>query len=379
VLLTTQIEGARLGFQQKDGQYQTQVEMAAIASDMRGKVPAWEPIKVDLNLKPDTYKAVTRFGVRILSRLDLPPGRYQLRLAGHDLGSGLAGSVHADIEVPDFDKTALSMSGLVLTSGLAAAVPTARSDDQMKAVLPGQPTVARAFSSQEEVAVFVEVYDNDTAPHSVDIKTTLTSDEGRELFKYEDERSSKELAGKKGGYGVVVRLPLTDLADGVYVLRMEARSRLGGDKVAAREVQIGVVRPKPAAPAPAAPKPGGMTATSLFRGSRSGITTPRQVFIRTAEEWTKLWQDHQPGGEVPQIDFAKQVVVGVFLGDRSTGGYAVEIVRVQRNGDALHAEYVEITPPPGTVTTQMMTAPFHLVAVGNVAAKTAIFKRVEKP
>jgi len=381
VLITTHVDGGRLKFTQKDGSYYTQIEVAAVATDMRGKSPEWKPATVELNLKPDTYKAVSRFGVRILSRLELPPGRYQLRVAGRDTGSGLTGSVHADLEVPDFTKPALSMSNLVMSSALAAIVPTARQDEELKGVLPGQPTVARVFSTNEEVAVFGEVYDNDTTSHKVDITTSLRADDGRTVFKDEEERASSELAGKTGGYGIVVRLPLMDLQDGVYVLRMEARSRLSKDKTASREVQIGVVRPKPAATAGAAPNPDakttGMTATSLFRGGQSAIVKPREVFIRTPEEWAALWQQHQPAGEVPQVDFSKHVVVGVFLGERPSGGYAVDILRVMRTGEALNVEYAEQAPAADQLAAQVMTAPFHLVAIGNVTAKTALFKRVD--
>lgn len=381
VLITTHVDGVGLKFTQKDGSYYTQIEVVAIATDMRGKSPDWKPATVELNLKPDTYKAVSRFGVRILSRLELSPGRYQLRVAGRDTGSGLTGSVHADLEVPDFTKPALSMSNLVMSSALAAIVPTARQDEELKGVLPGQPTVARLFSTNEEVAVFGEVYDNDTTSHKVDITTTLRADDGRTVFKNEEERASSELAGKTGGYGIVVSLPLMDLQDGVYVLRMEARSRLARDKTASREVQIGVVRPKPAATAVAAPKAEarttGMTATSLFRGSQSAIVKPREVFIRTPEEWAALWQQHQPGGEVPQVDFSKHVVVGVFLGERPSGGYAVDVLRVSRTGEAFNVEYAEQAPAADQTAAQVMTAPFHLVAIGNVTAKTALFKRVD--
>ena len=47
----------------------------------------------------------------------LPPGRYQLRAAAAEEGSGRTASVLYDLEVPDFYAQGLSMSGLALTLG----------------------------------------------------------------------------------------------------------------------------------------------------------------------------------------------------------------------------------------------------------------------
>ena len=56
---------------------------------------------------------------------------------------------------------------------------------------------------------------------------TVTTDEGKVLFKTEEMRDSSDLAGKRGGYGYTTRIPMKDLALGSYVLKVEAKSRLG--------------------------------------------------------------------------------------------------------------------------------------------------------
>ena len=68
------------------------------------------------------------------------------------------------------------------------------------------------------------------------------ADDGRELFKHDDERASSELGGGKGGYGYTTRIPLKGLSPGLYVLKVEARSRLGKGATASREVQFRVVQ-----------------------------------------------------------------------------------------------------------------------------------------
>ena len=105
---------------------------------------------------------------------------------------------------------------------------------------------------------------------------------------------------------------------------------------------------------------------TLGKGPMSGIDDARQVAIRTRAEWDVLWKAHTSGaalGEQPAVDFASEMVLGVFLGTRPTAGYSVEIVRTVKVNGAVRVEYVESAPGRGSVTAQVLTAPFHLVAV----------------
>src|SRR5881628_3739643 len=68
-------------------------------------------------------------------------------------------------------------------------------------------------------------------------------------------------------------------------------------------------------------------------GVSSGIREPTRVVVRTSREWLVVWARHfQPVGAVvpPPVDFSREMVVGVFLDERDTGGYQIEIIRVER-------------------------------------------------
>jgi VWFA-related protein len=217
------------------------VELAVFAVDAKGKMKASSRETLALNLRPETRTRVEQSGIRMLSRFNVPPGIYQLRVAAHDLAGGALGSVLYDLEVPDFDKPPIVMSGLVLTSAASSMAPTAKPDADLRPVLPGPPVASRSFPQNDQIAFFTDVYDNDlSAVHTVDITTTLTADEGRVVFKNAEERSTADLAGKRGGFGYGSTLSLKDYAPGLYVLKVEARSRLGNNATASREVQITV-------------------------------------------------------------------------------------------------------------------------------------------
>jgi VWFA-related protein len=240
VVLGVELRGKDLKLQAND-----RIQMSYVAIDANGKVKGGNTDAVTMtNLKAATKERIEETGLRMLNRLDLPPGRYQLRVAAHDSAGGNVGSISYDLDVPDFAKAPFSISGLVMTSPSSAAVPTVRADEQLKPVLPGPPVAVRAFPQNEELALFAEVYDNAAAtPHKVDIGTTVTTDEGRVLFKTEEPRDSADLGGKSGGYGFTTRIPLKDLPPGNYVLTVSAKSRLGATAAAERQVRLVVTPP----------------------------------------------------------------------------------------------------------------------------------------
>jgi hypothetical protein len=240
VALVIQMAGRDMKFVEKAGKFAEKLELSVIAVDQSGKVKDGNRETLNMELRPDTLRVISSVGLRAVQRLNLPPGRYQLRIAGRTTNGDLVGSVHYDLDVPDFAKSPLSMSGLVLSSISAAVVPTAKADEEFKKLLPGPPTTAREFLPNDEITVLAEVYDNQgNKPHKVAIRTTVQADDGRTLFRHEEERASAELGGARGGYGYTSRFGLADFAPGLYVLRVEARSTLNQDPVS-REIQFRV-------------------------------------------------------------------------------------------------------------------------------------------
>ncbi len=236
VLLGVDAAGGNLNLDEKNT-----LELSYMALDVSRNMRAGNSDRLSLNLKADTKARARQTGVRILNRLDLEPGRYQLRVASHDSIGGAVGSVTWDLDVPDFAKDPLTMSGIVLTSVTSSSWPVGKADEQMRKALPAQPTALRAFPRDDEVALFAEVYDNRVlVPHQVDIISTVLSYEGRVLFKTQEERSSIEVAGgSRAAYGYMARIPLRDIPPGAYVLNVRARSSLGGGQ-AERQVQFTV-------------------------------------------------------------------------------------------------------------------------------------------
>lgn len=77
------------------------------------------------------------------------------------------------------------------------------------------------------------------------------------------------------------------------------------------------------------------------------------------------------GNSVPTTGLAELVAsadparlyIGVFAGERRTGGHAVKVERIERNADRLDVTARFIGPPKDAFTIQVITTPAQLVSI----------------
>lgn len=103
---------------------------------------------------------------------------------------------------------------------------------------------------------------------------------------------------------------------------------------------------------------------TLVKGHRSGIREPLEAVARTSEDWSDLWRRHSPGTPrrtAPDLDLDKEMVAAVFLGEKHTGGYTVEITRADTDGSTLFLYYRTGSPNPQGMVIQVLTQPYHMV------------------
>lgn len=227
VALALEMRADDFTFAERNGVFNDRVEVTFSSVDAGGTIRGGPRHLLTLELKPDTLAAARQHGLRVVSEIALPPGKYQLRAAAAEEGGNRSGSVLYDLEVTDFYRPGLSMSGVSLTSSSMGATPTVRPKDPLPNVLPGPPTTMREFARGDVLALFAEFYENrpDAPPHAVDIATTARAADGRIVYEHREERSSTDLQGGSGGYGYGLQIPLSQIAPGAYVIRVEGRSR----------------------------------------------------------------------------------------------------------------------------------------------------------
>jgi len=118
----------------------------------------------------------------------------------------------------------------------------------------------------------------------------------------------------------------------------------------------------------AAAPPSPLPLAELARGSFGPCTAARREVVRDPAAWSRAWAEVQPTRAAPPpVDFAGQMAVVACLGERRSGGYAIEVVAVEVAAEELIVTVRETAPPPGAMTTQALTQPYHAVRVARTA------------
>lgn len=110
-----------------------------------------------------------------------------------------------------------------------------------------------------------------------------------------------------------------------------------------------------------------------WRGVQCGVTEARQALFRHADKWESFWTrgvaPYSPRlAKVPGVDFSKDMVVGVFLGEKKYPYYEVKIrsVKVETDPEGrkiLMVRYREIHKMSGVFRPEFPIQPFHLLRV----------------
>ncbi|MGE0392396.1 MAG: VWA domain-containing protein [Vicinamibacterales bacterium] len=243
VAIAVEVQASNFKYTDKGGLASNVLEVSFTPIDAGGNVKPGKKSRATLSFKPEALAAANAFGVRVLSAVDMPPGRYQIRVAASEEGGGQTGSVLYDLEIPDFFKAPLTMSGVAVTSLAAQQVVTVGSEGMIAPLVVGPTTATRDFSKSDTLALFTEVYENapGSSPHTIDLSVTLRSSDGRVVFEAKEQRSSTELQAGRGGYGYTPQIPLKDVQPGTYLLHVEAKSRAGKEPMGVgRDIEIRV-------------------------------------------------------------------------------------------------------------------------------------------
>ena len=239
IALAFEMDGTAFNLAERNGLMVGGIEVSYLATDGQNKIHPGEYHIADLSLKPDAYDRLRQKGLRVLSEMRLPRGRFQIRAAVGDR-AGKSGSVVYDVEVPDFGRAPLTMSGVSLTSKALSDVTTMRPKEPLKGLLPGPITAAREFPRGDLLTLFAEVYENAVkTTHTIELTAELRSEGGPASGRVSEQRSSTELQGKSGGYGFTPSLSL-DVAPGRYVIHVEGRSSVGDRPSVSHDILIRV-------------------------------------------------------------------------------------------------------------------------------------------
>lgn len=100
---------------------------------------------------------------------------------------------------------------------------------------------------------------------------------------------------------------------------------------------------------------------------------PLQTVVRDEASWVSLWAAHAtlalPGWDPsqaaprPVIDFSRNMVVAVFMGNQPSGCYGTRIDGIYRSGGKLQVAVLNSVPGDSAICTMAITSPAHMVQV----------------
>ena len=208
--------GIRLTEPSPEKQRMDKLEIQARAFTQGGEQRAGIIHKVE-NLVTATGSAEAWYDVAV--QLKLKPGVYSIRTSAENTTLGVAGSVYADLEIPDFAKAPLSMSGVLLQ--VSPPPPIVFGANDILAGLPAAPTTMRTFTTRHRVKAFLRVYQGsgvkigpvEFAMHVLDEKGAKVYEQAATLpaSKFANERSTD----------VTVDVPVRSFSSGLHLLRIE--------------------------------------------------------------------------------------------------------------------------------------------------------------
>lgn len=164
----------------------------------------------------------------------LDPGRYAVRVAMASLTSGLTASVHVDVDVPDFLRESLSLSGVALTLGDDAAT------DRSQAASPWATglTLRRAFHKGEQVDAVVQVHEvRRSSGDATSLQFRIVDATDRAVMDVREELPFDGQIGISDAVTRRVELPVARLPPGDYLLLVSAKR---GRHVATRQIRFTV-------------------------------------------------------------------------------------------------------------------------------------------
>jgi len=109
---------------------------------------------------------------------------------------------------------------------------------------------------------------------------------------------------------------------------------------------------------------------TLIEDQIGGYATPEIRVVKDRESLLKVYgqlnRTRKPGFPIPEIDFSKETIVAVFMGEKNTGGYGVVVEDVKEEKDKLVVSIKETKPSTGAMVITVITQPFCIVKINSL-------------
>jgi len=193
-------------------------------------------IRDSVKLALDPSQQVRSKNIQYETGFTLVPGTYHLKFVVRENQTGLMGSFETDIQVPDFKKTPLKMSSVVLASQQTQNAKAGKHDPSplIRDGVAWVPNVPHVFRQDQHLYVLYEVYDpakNKGAPAGKPVRV-LTSIEflnaGTKVYETPLVEADTLNVPDRGAVAFQFDIPLAQLKPGLYTTQVNVIDDAGG-------------------------------------------------------------------------------------------------------------------------------------------------------
>jgi hypothetical protein len=107
--------------------------------------------------------------------------------------------------------------------------------------------------------------------------------------------------------------------------------------------------------------------TAIKSGENSNYTQFTTIEINNFKELSNVWgnffakYDRKP--PIPSIDFEKNRLIAVALGERNSGSYSIQVISILETKNNINIVIKENKPGPSCTTSSVMVYPFQLIEI----------------
>jgi hypothetical protein len=241
VPVAVKIPGSEIELARRGGKETTVLDLIGQVRDEAGRIAGTVRDSIQVQLKGESLRQLTRRNFQYDSGFTLTPGQYSLKFLCRENETGKIGTFETRFTVPDVtdEQRTLRLSSVVWANqreALSAAIGAAERNKRLLANHPlvqdGHkliPSITKVFRKDQDLYVFFEVYDPgaDPALKVPSIAASISFFRGKlKAFESETLRLTQPI-GKGSTVGVHFQIPLADLVPGQYTCQVSVVDELG--------------------------------------------------------------------------------------------------------------------------------------------------------
>ncbi len=242
VPVAVKIPGSEIVPARRGSSESTELDFIGQVRDERGRLAATVRDAIRVRLRAEDVARLTRRNLQYDTGFTLPPGSYRLKFLVRENQTGRIGTFETPFRIPDLSAAAdrLRVSSLVLANQrepIQAAVGAATRNRKLLRANPLvendqklAPSVTRVFRKDQNLYVYVEVYDPavDPSDRQVSVIGELAFFRGKvKAFQSPAVRLSETAPGRPGVLPVRFQAPLEKLTPGRYVCQVSLVDEVG--------------------------------------------------------------------------------------------------------------------------------------------------------